>query len=333
MPVVIDPGDHETELAPAGWIPSGTFWRGGDLFVQWFHAGDARLTEPFFEDTVQRGMIKPFNRLIRYVTPIARLGEWVRLHQPLRPSGFIFHMSRCGSTLVSQMLAASPGNLVVSEAPAIDAVIRAKQVQPDLDEDRQVQWLRWMIGALGQLRAHERNYLIKLDCWHTMQLPLFARAFPDVPWVFLYRDPVEVLVSQLRKPGMHMVPGMLDPNLFPLDAGQYTYDRERHGARVLAQICSPLIQQYSEYRPLLINYRQLPDAVWTKIMPYFGIAYSEDDRKIMIAAARYNAKTPQLKFTPDAENKQREASASVRARVDEHLGPVYRQLEALRAAS
>ena len=42
----------------------------------------------------------------------------------MRPSGFIFHMSRCGSTVISQMLAALAEHVVVSEAGPIDALAR-----------------------------------------------------------------------------------------------------------------------------------------------------------------------------------------------------------------
>jgi hypothetical protein len=52
-----------------------------------------------------------------------------------------------------------------------------------------------MVAALGQARAGETRLFLKLDCWHMRDLPLFRRAFPNTPWVFLYRDPVEVLVS------------------------------------------------------------------------------------------------------------------------------------------
>ena len=41
-------------------------------------------------------------------------------------------MSRCGSTLVSQMLAALPQNIVISEAAPIDAVVQLNRAQPDL---------------------------------------------------------------------------------------------------------------------------------------------------------------------------------------------------------
>ena len=269
--------------------------------------------------------VRAFQPLIRYTTPIEKLAEWLRLYPPLRPNGFIFHMSRCGSTLVSQMLAALPRNIVVSEASPIDAVVRARRWRPELSDETHAAWLKLMIGSLGQPRAGERNYFIKLDCWHTMQLPLFAHAFPDVPWTFLYRDPVEVLVSQLRMPGMHMVPGMLAPDLFAVEPSESARNPEHYRAGVLAQICAPVLQRYTSGRSLLINYRQLPQAVWTGIMPHFGVACSEQDRDVMTRVTHYDAKTPNFEFTPDTETKQREATASIRASADERLGTIYRR--------
>ena len=51
--------------------------------------------------------------------------------------------------------------------------------------------------------------MIKLDAWNIGELPLLRECFPDTPWLFLYRDPLEIAVSHLRRPGMHMVPGMI----------------------------------------------------------------------------------------------------------------------------
>jgi len=330
---LLDSGDHETDLPPAGWLPFGTFWRDGRLYVQWTFFGGERLTDPFFETSVQRAMFKPFNRLIRYATPIERLAEWLRRHPPLRPNGFIFHMSRCGSTLVAQILAALPHNIVVSEADPIDAVVRARRRRPDLSEDAQAGWLAWMIGALGAPRAGEHGYFIKLDCWHAIQLPLFARAFPDVPWLFLYRDPVEVLVSHARIPGSQMIPGALDPDLFAMQSAADRGGPDDYRARVLAAICAPVLEHHARGKCLLVNYRELPQALWTRIMPHFGVACSEQDREAMAAAARYDAKTPNFAFTPDSDAKQREATAAARAAAETQLGEIYRRLEALRAGS
>ena len=226
------------------------------------------------------------------------------------------------------MLASLDHNVVISEAAPIDAVVRARDARPDLSDDEHGRWLEWIVGALGQCRCgDEVNYFIKLDSWHTLALPLFRRVFPDVPWIFLYRDPVEVLMSQLRMPGIQMIPGMLGPNPFGLEPSDGWNMSADYCARVLARICEPVLQHYSEGAGLLVNYRQLPLALWTTIMPHFGVDCSDRDRAAMAEAARFDAKTPSLEFASDAEAKQRQASAATRAVAEDRLGELYRRLE------
>jgi hypothetical protein len=330
MPAIIDMGERQTALPPQGWFPFSTFWRDGELYVQWTYFGAQPLTQPLFESDVQLHMRKPFNRLIRYATPITMLAEWLRLHPPLRPSGFIFHASRCGSTLVSQMLAALPRNLVISEAGAIDGVVRARQLRPDLSEDQHILWLRWMIGALGQSRTGiERDCFIKFDALHTMALPLFRIAYPDVPWIFLYRDPVEVLVSHLSQSGFHVLAGA-DPYLSDIDPSSAMGHPEDFCAQALALVCETALRNSGSGKSLLVNYRQLPQAMWTAIMPHFGTECSDQDRDAMANVARFDAKIPNVAFKPDVEAKQWQASASLRAAAGEFVGEIYRRLEVLR---
>lgn len=328
---LIDSAVHETPLPPKGWLPVRASWHAGQLYVHWSYFGEQRLREPFYESEIHRANFKPFNRLFRYSTPIAKLGEWLKVHPPLRAGGFIFHMSRCGSTLVSQMLAALASTVVISEPDPIDPVLRARRVRPDLSEDEQALWLRWMLGALGQPRCgDERHYFIKMDSWHTSALPLFRRAFPQVPWIFLYRDPVEVMVSQLRMPGSQMIPGSLDPTQYGVEIPDHLQNPEDYCARMLAGICEPILQNYSKDKIVLVNYRQLPQAVWTTILPHFGVDFSDSDHAAMVEAARYDPKIPNSQFTPDGESKQQEATAEIRAAADEYVGHIYRRLEALR---
>jgi hypothetical protein len=319
----------ETPLPPKGWLPIDANWENGRLYLDWSCFGAKRLLEPFFQGDVRRCLYKPFNRLIRYSTSIDRLGDWLKLHPGLQPSGFIFHMSRCGSTLVSQMLAAVKRNIVISEASPIDLVVRAAHVRPDLSADQHAMWLRWIIGAFGQPRTETENqFFVKLDCWHTLALPLFRKAFPDVPFIFLYRDPTEVLVSQLRMPGIQMIPGAVDNSLVELPRDGMP-PRETYSAQVLARICQPVLEHCSD-QIALVNYRALPEALWTIIMPHFGLECSESERADMLKVARWNAKTPNFEFTADSETKQQEASANVKTAANEYLEPIYRRIEALR---
>jgi hypothetical protein len=321
-----------TPLPPDGWLPIRASWQRGELYVHWAHFGERRLRDPFFEGDVRSCLFAPFNRLFRHVTPIETLAVWLKTRPHLEPSGFIFHMSRCGSTLVSQMLAALPSNIVVSEASPIDTVVQANRWRPDLSEDRQARWLNSIIGALGRKRAgDEQRYFVKLDCWHTLALLLFRRAFPDVPWVFLYRDPVEVLVSQLRIPGTQMIPGGTGPNLYGLERSYGPGTAEDYYAQVLAKVIEPAMAHYASGGGLLVNYRQLPEALFTAILPHFGVACGAADRAAMTEAARYDAKAPGFEFAPDSGAKQRSATPIARAAADRWLGDLYRRLEVLRA--
>ena len=79
----------------------------------------------------------------------------------------------------------------ISEANIIDQILQA-----DAPVARRIEWLRDAVAALGNGPVY-----IKLDASHNRNHALIRAAFPETPWVFLYRDPVEVLVSQLAKPG------------------------------------------------------------------------------------------------------------------------------------
>jgi len=164
------------------WMPVRVYPDDGGYFVDWCWMGDARFIEPFFDLTIEKRMRLPFNLAFRHRTPVETLKE---VDRGLDPTGFIFHMSRCGSTLVSQMLAAVGSNIVISEAPPIDNVIRSA-----VGRDKRIEMLRDLVGAYARPRNGERHFFIKFDSWSTLDLDLVEEAFPNVPWVFLYREPV-----------------------------------------------------------------------------------------------------------------------------------------------
>jgi hypothetical protein len=318
-------------LPPRHWLPTAMAAASGATYVDWGWLGPKPLGAPFYEGAVRSAWARPFNRVFRYRTGLQDLIAQAETADSLKPSGFIFHMSRCGSTLAAQMLAALSDCVVISEAAPIDAVV---QLGRALAPDDAVRALRAMVAAFGRKRAgHERRYVVKLDCWHTLALPLFRRAFPDVPWVFLYRDPVEVLVSQMRQRGTQMVPQYMPPSFFGLDPAGYLMD-EDYCARVLGVICRAVIDHPEIGRQdldggLILNYRQLPDAVCSAILPHFGMPCGEEERLRMGQIAQQDAKSPTLPFASDTDSKQREATDKIRRAADRHLGEIYNRLEAL----
>lgn len=123
-----------------GWTPIRVHWR-DEPVVEWCWTDDLPFADPFFVQTIERALRSPFSLLFRRETPIGELDE---LEPGLEPNGFVFHVSRCGSTLVSGMLASSPRHLVLSEPLPVDHVLRARA-----SDDERVKWLRWMVSALG----------------------------------------------------------------------------------------------------------------------------------------------------------------------------------------
>ena len=317
------------------WLPIRVEWRQNQPFFDWCYLGAQRFTAPFFDDTIETRLRYPFNLLIRPLTGIEVLEECYNLRPGLAPTGFIFHESRCGSTLISQMLAALPQNVVMSEASPIDWMIRARVRRPEISDEERICWIRWAVAALGQKRRPEaRHYFIKMDSWHTFELDILSRAFPSTPWIFLYRNPVEVMVSHSRQRGGGTIPGIIGhqlPGLTFEDSLQIS--AEEYVARVLAAICESALKYQNHPNALFVNYTELPGFVTGKLLRHFRVDYSASEIAMMNAAAGFDAKSPTLKFSDDTAQKRNEADDEIRRLADTMLLPLYERLKAVRLDS
>ncbi|MFY9611018.1 MAG: sulfotransferase family protein [Blastocatellia bacterium] len=315
-----------------GWVPIRVYWEGSRPLIDWCWVGTRPYAEPFFNQTIDAALQLPFSSMFRPQTSLDTLAEHHAIEPGLHPRGFIFHMSRCGSTLVSQLLAALAGSVVLSESGPIDSVLRAKFRDPLLSDQRRAEWLRWMVSALAQRRSgDEKQLFIKFDSWSALDLPLIHRAYPDVPWIFLYRNPVEVLASQLARRGAHMVPGAIEPELFGMTVSEaYDMQPEQYCARVLACACEAALSHQRSFGGMMINYEQLPEAAWTEIPDFFRVEHASSDLETLRRVAQFDAKNPSVEFTSDLKAKRVTATAAVLQAVEHWLSPVYERLEAAR---
>lgn len=294
-----------------GWYPvvaanDGLWWR---------FFGEKRFREPFFYDTVS---CLPQPRLCMrtaYDAPD-------RLDGTLAPTAFIFHISRCGSTLLTQLLASLPDCVVMSEPPVVDSFLRryyAGMVQGEAG-----QTLRRIISALGQRRfAEERHLFVKLDSWHIASLPLFRNAFPDTPFLFLYREPHEVLASHRRQRGRQMVPGLVDGAMPPLEfTAAEPGDLDGHCVNMLESFFGAARRHADEL--LFVNYRQLPQLLWDDLLDFFAVSPAPSHLEAMKSSAGLHSKNG-TQFLGDPPASASGASAPCAA-----IAPYYRQLERLR---
>ena len=146
------------------WSPIRLYEKSGQIFVDWCFLGRERFIDSFYDDTIEKRFLQPFNLLFRHQTPFDFLTKIYERERGITPTGFIFHISRCGSTLVSQMFASLAKNIVISEASVIDKAVRANSFFQNINDDEQVKMMRLLINALGRKRfAGETNFFIKFD--------------------------------------------------------------------------------------------------------------------------------------------------------------------------
>lgn len=331
-------GDAETDHSPdafAGWLPIDFHFRRGRPGVEWCHFSDTRLKEPFFVDSIHRHMAHPFNRLFRRYTSLETLAALQEECPGLKPSGLIFHLSRCGSTLISQMLGSLPDTVMLSEPEPLNSVLSARWKVSGVSDEESVQWLRLTTSAMGQPRHGEKHLFIKLDSWHMLEWRLIEQAFPGVPWIFLYREPLEIMVSHARHPGSQMIAGVVEPSWFGWHWSQVIgLSREEYGARVLTRICEAALDaiRHSEYGRL-VNYTELPNVVWDELPSFFDFPLDATAKEHLLEAGGRNAKVPDVPFAADSTTKRQEATPELRGAVEEHVRALYDQLELARCSA
>jgi hypothetical protein len=310
-----------------GWFPAYLEWQNAAPLVSWCYLGNRPFDEPFYDGTLTGPMNTPFNRLFVHTTAINVLEQWHSESPGLEPSGFIFHMSRCGSTLVSRMLAATPEHLVVSEAGPLDAIARAGRQLPQVPIEVRAQWFRWMTSALGQRRRDgEQRSFIKFDSQTILDFDVIRHAYPTTPWIFVYRDPVEVLASHMNQPSSAMMPGVIGCGGLDLPAEQALAMPEgEYGCRVLARLCDAACKALPD-GGLAVNYTELPEAVYGTVASHFGIEFDSAARETMSKATQFHAKLPNRRFRPDSEYKKISLSPEARESVQRWLQPSYDKL-------
>jgi hypothetical protein len=313
-----------------GWVPFRLYWPGGpEPMVEWCYLGSTAFTDPFLVSTFQNALETPFGTLFRRHTPMSELRRWSEASPGIPPTGFIFHASRCGSTLITQLLAQLPRNLVLSEPEPVDAVVLSQFRAPLATDEHRIEWLRNMVSALGQRRAGgERNLFVKFEPRDIFALPLVRQAFPEVPWLFLYRDPVETLVSNLRSPPASLMRVIPQANVDLRGVG----DTEEYLAAMLGAILERAVAAFPDPRIMLVNYRQLPDEIWGSIAGHFGISFTAAEIAQLHEAACFDAKRPGQRFTSDSEGKVREASGRARSLTQRWMQQHFASLEALRVS-
>lgn len=297
--------------------------------VTWLDLRGTPFTAPFFRDTVaQAGADRP--RALSGIDELRALDD----RPTLAPALFIFQVSRCGSTLLAQMLASLPSNVVVSEPAALNDILAARR--PPAEE---AELLRLVIRALGRSRGHEaRRLIVKFSSWNVLAAATIHRLFPDTPLLWLQRRPDQVLASHTEQPAAWtgwQQTGAPALEMFGLTVGEA---QAMTAARFRSRAIEALFRAVHETRlPFrTVDYAALPDALWQTIGRHAGLSWTDSEVERMRSRARFDAKAgpigTSLSPAPFAPRDRTAALPDEERRyVAERIAPLYRAIAAQEA--
>ena len=308
------------------WIPYKITVRDGEAYSDWFDLGDQRLIEPFFEDTLstRRQVVVP--KSLRPVSLLDILPEWGNAMDSIAPTAFIFHVSRCGSTLVSQLLSMDESNICLSEVPFFDELLRLPYKLPGIPLSSIDKYLYSAIQMHGQRRTGEEQHLfIKTDCWHIFFYERLRKLYPGIPFILLYRSPDEVLRSQQKRKGIQAVPGIIEPQVMGLtDDDTITADLDLYFSKVMEKIFAAFYTiAKKDDNVLLANYNEGIMTMMEKITAFFNIQIAPAMLDQWKERTQFHGKYPKEVF-----EKEKKAS-EMPAFIEESMS-WYKKLEEIR---
>jgi hypothetical protein len=311
----------------ARWTPVKLDFSGPTPAVYWADLSAERFVEPFFDQTVARWASGPRARppVKTGLDALAALDN----EPSLEPAGMIFHLSRCGSTLVSRLLGTLPGVVVLAEPSPLNTLLGLDRDQ--VDEAALISAVRLVVRALGRRRhGDERQLVLKCSSWNIRQRAILAAAFPDTPWVWVQRDPARVLASLLHSPpgwlGLQSAPRHAATR-FGLDAAAVPMmTRAEFAARAVGAMLEAAATDPAGCR--CVDYAELPAAVWLSVAPHFGLDVDPAAIARMTAASRLYSKDPQPRLFTGEAPEQRPMTEEIFQAAQRFAEPGYRALAA-----
>ena len=283
------------------WLPYKFYYHHDQLLIKWLYTGDKKFIEPFFDETILKCLSHPYNsKKFKPVSHNCMLEHWSKDLKHIKPTAFIFHVSRCGSTLLSQLLSLSPKNIVLSEVPFFDNLLRLPLQKTDLTENMSDTLFKATLCFYGQQRNEmERFLFIKTDSWHILFHERIRRLFPDVPFILLYRTPEDIVLSHHRKAGMHAVPGVIEPFLFGFNFEEIKdLSLNNYLIKVLEKYYSTYIKLlHYDKKCVIVNYNEGLLNILKKIENSVGMHFSKSEWLEAGERSAFDAKNPELKFS------------------------------------
>lgn len=261
----------------------------------------------------------------------------------MEPKGFVFQESRCGSTLVANSLVAMDPlkNRVYSESPPpIQALKSCGEKNRLCDGKQAVELFRDVVYLMGRTDdAREENLFFKIQSIGSKNIAVAQEAFPNIPWIYVYRDPVQVMMSHLQggKKQANCVrqlnrsSELVIDKIHSLGLNIKSLSVEEKCALHLSTLCDSAVSSLkSSQMGKAVNYKSLPHILMDSIIPdHFNIPLnSEEKDRIMKISGIYSKGKGQIRsWKEDSHQKDKAASPEVKSASNLFLSESFMELE------
>lgn len=314
-------------------LPIDALIANGKPQIEWLDLTGIRFHEPFFHQTVEKARtLRPEIKSV--FTDLDALLQIENFEAAQQPTGFIFHTSRCGSTLVANACRALEAARVTAEPPVVDKLISRLFTDAEPDSAKELLYLTLIRSAIQSLAPthsdFEQRFFLKFACASILQIKLVRRIWPAVPFLVLFRHPLEITVSNLRN-----IPQWMRPDTNPgasaaiagvPEAQLEGMTDEEFCARALGRYYSAAQSVAGSPLTLLVDYDQLSLQTISGILEFFGEKASASELQAIQESMQMHAKDSTRSFQPDGLNKKSAASNHAIEMVEQWAMPGYRSL-------
>jgi hypothetical protein len=302
-----------------------------DASVRWLEAGSTPLAEPFLRDTADKlRKASPPPREVE--TNLDALFRLAGLLPDATPRGFIFHMSRCGSTLIANAIRTAAGVTVVCEAlPVTRLLLPGAQPPGSWHAARWDGYRRRVLQSMFNVFAHYRTgepdaLVIKFASIDLLGMQFVRKLWPGVPCIVAVRDPAEVIVANL--PGGVLMTLKQQPELSTRvlgwsGAGMTDEDFYARGLGLILEAALGALDDGCK----VVDYGDLNAARMREIAGFLGVELPPDPGQVD-RVFRVYSKDPsgRMQFHDDRPAKQKSITAAIRNAAQTWAMPAYSEI-------
>jgi hypothetical protein len=184
------------ELARQGYLPAEINL--DDRVVSFAKLADYRFHQAWYSDTVDE-----IDSGRRYTVPFRAIVEQFADRRDDQHLRLIAHTSRCGSTLLANLLALRPTTMVLKEPDFV--TVPAQQIALAAGRSADGQGSQSLLRALLNVSCHAaaaagRELVVKVTSWTVPVVAEILRHRTNTSWLFLWREPELVVASNLAAP-------------------------------------------------------------------------------------------------------------------------------------